>query len=94
MFYKAYAFNQPLNWNVSSAKYVQQMFYAAYAFNQSLATWNLQSVTYMYGMFQHVRCWLKETARGRPQSLSGLPPRDARGLARAGRSDAHGPCAA
>ena len=94
MFHGASAFNQPLNWNVTSTENVNQMFRFAEAFNQSLATWNLQSVMYMYGMFQHVRCWLKETARGRPQSLSGLPPRDARGLARAGRSDAHGPCAA
>ena len=81
MFHGASAFNQPLNWNVTSTENVNQMFRFAEAFNQSLATWNLQSVRYIHAMFHEVRC---SGQKSRPwpasASLSGLPPRHARGL--------------
>ena len=42
MFYKATAFNQPLNlWNTSAVTNMSYMFYNAAAFNQNLSGWNV-----------------------------------------------------
>ena len=50
MFYRAYAFNQPLDWNVSQVTDMNHMFFNARAFNQPL-DWDVSKVTNMEGMF-------------------------------------------
>jgi surface protein len=51
MFYKASAFNQPLNsWDVSSVVNMDWMFNRASSFNQPLNVWNVSNVTNMASM--------------------------------------------
>jgi hypothetical protein len=51
MFNKAYAFNQPLNFETSSVTIMYQMFRQASAFNQPLNFSNTSNVTNMQSMF-------------------------------------------
>ena len=52
MFYRAYAFNQPLNnWDTSNVTTMSHMFDMARAFNQPLNNWDTSKVTNMESMF-------------------------------------------
>ncbi len=54
MFWDTTAYNnggQPLNWNISSAKYLNLTFGYARGFNQSLANWNTSNVLTMQQLF-------------------------------------------
>jgi len=51
VFFRAEAFNQPLNWDTSKVTRMMYMFYAAIAFNQPIDDWDTSSVTTMRNMF-------------------------------------------
>lgn len=51
MFGGATQFNQPLNWNVKNVRHARSVFEGATNFNQSLASWELNELVDMYGIF-------------------------------------------
>ena len=52
MFYRAKAFNQPLNdWNTSNVTNMSHMFSNASSFNQPLDKWDVSNVEYMSDIF-------------------------------------------
>ena len=53
MFYRADAFNQPLDkWGVSKVRHMGSMFYSASKFNQPLGYWVVSNVSTMAEMFK------------------------------------------
>ena len=70
MFFKASAFNQPLdNWDVSNVENMFAMFYEARQFNQDLNSWDLARVVVLVAMFsgassfdQCLSSWASSTA--------------------------------
>ena len=58
MFYRAYAFNQPLNnWDTSNVTTMSHMFDMARAFNQPLNNWDTSKVTNMESMFDWAKAF-------------------------------------
>ena len=71
MFYKASAFNQPINtngnnWNTSKVSNMYRMFYDASAFNQDIGDWDVSGVTTITRFFR-----MFEGADAFDQDLSG-----------------------